>query len=728
MERDVQALAKKFIDQTDAPIFLTGKAGTGKTTFLESLPDFTDKSYIIVAPTGVAALNAQGVTIHSQFLFPFGTFCVDQQHQPQFSASFYNAQDLIRKHPLNAVRTKVLRGIDLLVIDEVSMVRADMMDAIDHRLRRVRRNQRPFGGVQLLLIGDLLQLAPVVKPEEAAYLNAVYPSVYFFSAKALQEVPPIFLELNKVFRQEDPIFVDLLNALRHQHLNETQRAVLDQRISANPPSDTIHLVTHRQQAQAENQTRLDALEGELHFYPAKIQGDFPERLFPLSEELALKIGARVMFIRNDGEGKRFYNGKIVEVLSLGEEEIIVDLDGEDFSVPKHKWENISYVAGKDGEPEEKVLGSFEQYPLRLAWAITVHKSQGLTFEKAHLDLGRAFAPGQVYVALSRLRSLEGLTLAQGISSSHFSTEKVLEDYLAQSQTSDPERQFEEKHQQYLQRLIQETLNPKPLAAAIRRYLQENDHRFEEPVKPWVDQVLNDLLEWEKPQAAFARQLTEILASQDRNHLLERMEKGKSYLLKLLRRVAANLVLLACEVEALKRNKALMADLELLLNQVLLTYHHHWVLPLKFQALNQERSKQDFSLGRTELSEHLAQVRQRYLLEHQERLEEKKQKRKKTPKGETYRTSYEMLEKGMSFEEVAEARNLRPSTIKSHAKKGLKEGVLDWALFLNQTKREHLERFYNPDLGIRDHSEKFPQFSLDDWSLAIAYLSRSKNAS
>ncbi len=407
-------LAESYINNTGTSVFLTGKAGTGKTTFLHHICQTTNKRCIVVAPTGVAAINANGVTIHSFFQLPFSPFLPSLKNV--LSEYSINKQHHIRKEKIEIIRT-----LDLLIIDEISMVRADLLDAIDDSLRRYRHSQRPFGGVQLLMIGDLQQLPPVVKDDEWELMKQVYTSPFFFNSKALQRTPFITIELTKIFRQSDSQFINLLNNIRQNKFDNDTLSLLNTRYLPNfQPDDSegyIRLTTHNYQAQAINISKLESLRGESYSFEADIEGNFPEYSYPTDNVLTLKEGAQVMFVRNDSSPeKKYYNGKIATITSISNSNIIVeDREGNTIEVKRDKWENIKYTINKDSkEIEAEVDGSFIQYPLKLAWAITVHKSQGLTFERAIIDVGSAFTYGQVYVALSRCKSFEGLVLSSPI--------------------------------------------------------------------------------------------------------------------------------------------------------------------------------------------------------------------------------------------------------------------------------------------------------------------------
>ena len=417
-------LAVNFVNLTTRSLFLTGKAGTGKTTFLKQVKSNTTKNTVVLAPTGVAAINAGGTTIHSFFQIPFGPFI--PVTAPGFTQhpGFADKHSIFKNIRFTKSKIDLLMELDLLIIDEVSMVRCDVIDAIDTVLRHFRRQQsQPFGGVQVVFIGDLFQLPPVMPDNEWAVLKQYYDSPYFFSSKVTQQLPPLYLELKKIYRQNEQVFIDILNRVRTNEVAWDDLVILHESYDPafKPPDDDSYIIlsTHNKKVDAINATALQKLTTKTYYYKGAVKGDFSEKAFPADLELKLKEGAQVMFVKNDTEPvKRYYNGKIGKIKSISDKEIVVlfpDTDRE-MVLEKVTWENISYTLSKEsGEIEEKTEGTFTQYPVKLAWAITVHKSQGLTFEKAIVDLGASFAPGQVYVALSRCTSLKGMILQSRIS-------------------------------------------------------------------------------------------------------------------------------------------------------------------------------------------------------------------------------------------------------------------------------------------------------------------------
>lgn len=409
----------ELLEHTNRSVFLTGKAGTGKTTFLNNFVKKTRKKHIIVAPTGIAAINAGGVTIHSLFAIPSRTFVPTTE--PVDPNLAMNINELFPHFKYRKEKLNLFREIELIVIDEVSMLRADLLDMMDHSLRRVRRNQLPFGGVQLLLIGDLYQLPPVVRDDSERILSKFYETPFFFSAKALQNVRLITVELTTVYRQQDEEFLEILDAVRHADFHELDFEKLNSRYKPDfePETETyIHLCSHNRMADHINQKKLSELETESLFYKASVIGEFKETQYPIDETLELKVGAQIMFIRNDSSPeKNFYNGKLAEISYLDEEtiKVILDESKKEITVTTEVWEQKRYTLDENKNIKTEVLGSFEQFPVRLAWAVTIHKSQGLTFDRVIIDAGRSFASGQVYVALSRCRTLNGIVLKSEIS-------------------------------------------------------------------------------------------------------------------------------------------------------------------------------------------------------------------------------------------------------------------------------------------------------------------------
>lgn len=414
-------IAKKLVAYTNLSLFLTGKAGTGKTTFLKSCKDLTFKNIVVLAPTGVAAMNSGGTTIHSFFRLPFSPIVPRAAHESP--GDTFGVAAALEKIRLNQDRKSIIEQLDLIIIDEISMVRCDVMDAIDLVLRIIRNQPgRAFGGVQMLFIGDLFQLPPVIKDDDWRILSGYYRGPYFFNSRVIEANPPVYLELNEIFRQGDPEFISLLNGIRHNNLQPRQIATLQSRfipygVAVNDEG-YITLTTHNSKADLINIAALSKIDAPEIRLQASIEGEFYEKSFPADYEVRLKVGAQVMFLRNDIEKpRRYYNGKIGKVIEVTADKVIIACLDNDapIEIKRETWKNIRYTLGhKSEQVEEEELGTFTQFPLRLAWAITIHKSQGLTFDKTIIDAGDAFVPGQVYVALSRCTALENIILRSRI--------------------------------------------------------------------------------------------------------------------------------------------------------------------------------------------------------------------------------------------------------------------------------------------------------------------------
>lgn len=434
MEDNLQyELALKCINRTNLSLFLTGKAGTGKTTFLKNLKDTCEKKYVVVAPTGIAAINAGGVTINSFFQLP------PEPYLPDFP-EFMTAYDTKDHRKMQRFKWGLMKALELLVIDEISMVRADMMDAISDTLKKARHSDEPFGGVQLLMIGDIYQLPPVVTEKESRYINTVYKSPFFFSSRVFKEMfikdKIVSIELQKVYRQENLDFVKVLNKFRDNTVDIDALRTINSRINQ-PDSQAITLCTHNYQANEINETQMAQLPGKIRVFDARVEGNFPVNLFPIDAQLPMKVGERVMFIKNNkgDEATSYYNGMlgtIEEFIDMADSTTIrVKTDeGKTLEVGRACWSNVKYRHAEDTDDIEQVVeGMFEQYPLKPAWAVTIHKAQGLTFDKVNIDAAKAFAFGQVYVALSRCRSLEGLHLVSPVKFSTVFTNKYINNFV-----------------------------------------------------------------------------------------------------------------------------------------------------------------------------------------------------------------------------------------------------------------------------------------------------------
>lgn len=689
--------AAQFVNSTDQNLFLTGKAGTGKTTFLREIGQKTYKNFVVVAPTGIAALNAGGTTIHSQFMLPLGMYLPEGGALPnEQNAPVFNKYSLA-KRPLDRRRKAVLGKLELLIIDEVSMLRADLLDAVDHRLRQATaRHSEPFGGVQLLMIGDLYQLPPVVRQAELAQMQSYYPSAHFFESRALREKPPIYVELNKIYRQSDETFIRVLNHLREDRCTPEDLEELNKHVSSTTPQDDrIILTTHNNRAREINEGELQSLGGADYRYPARIEGDFPENMYPLAPELVLKEGARVMFVKNDLNGQRYYNGKLATVVELDQESITVLPDGDEspLTVERHEWQNIRYeLDAQSKNIDEEVLGSFIQFPLRLAWAITVHKSQGLTFEKAHIDISRAFAPGQAYVALSRLTSLEGLSLSARLQPNVVACDhKVVEFSDKQRERAIEPQEVQQWQMVFLQKQLQKAFDLEPLARHIERTQKDTNAKteFEDEGMRLALPRLEEKVKAETTNGrTFQQQLLRLMQEQNHNLLMERIEKGQAYFLKQLWQWEYALLVHRAEVALFAKTKKIQERLELL------------EIELMKMIENVERSRYLLSTWQEEpprprvkeWNENRAQKRLDYWQQAQQAAKERTikgadkktgRKRKKMTKGETYEATYALFREGQKPEEIAQTRSLAVSTIYGHLARGIGEGKISVHEVLNK---------------------------------------------
>lgn len=532
MDSSIYTLAEEFAQHTHRSVFITGKAGSGKTTFLKQLRQNTSKQIAIVAPTGVAAINAGGVTIHSFFQLPFTPFVPSPEGR----------QNLIGKMKMSGPKRKVLQELELLVIDEISMVRADVMDEIDTVLRHFRfRHNEPFGGVQLICIGDLYQLAPVALNEEWQVLSPYYKTPYFFDSQVIQTYPLLCLEFDKIFRQKDKSFIDLLNVIRNNKLTNSDLKLLEKRhcpdfnLAKHP--DYILLTTHNAKADNINAEEMDRLKTCEHTFTATVDGEFPEKNFPNNPILRLKREAKVMFIANDSESpRRYFNGKIGTVTRIdGEENVYVHCDGEDedIKVKQEIWTNIRYsVNPSTKQIEENELGSYTQLPLRLAWAITIHKSQGLTFDKVAIDIEDAFTSGQVYVALSRCRSLEGILLLSPINRNSLSVNPDVIEYSAiKPNFEELKTNLDKDKSIYNLEILQEVFNFNFCLGQVNelRMLIGNDtDLFNKESHTFVDEVHQLTNNITVVGSKFRRQLAELFQQDDQKKIAERMEAASKY--------------------------------------------------------------------------------------------------------------------------------------------------------------------------------------------------------
>ncbi|MEM0941214.1 MAG: helix-turn-helix domain-containing protein [Bacteroidota bacterium] len=717
-------LAATYINTTDRHIFLTGKAGTGKTTFLKYIINHTYKHTIVAAPTGIAAINAGGVTLHSLLQLPFGSFIPDNIPLSASDSRITTPQTLFQNSKFNITKRQLIKEIELLIIDEVSMLRADLLDCIDHTLRHLRRNSIPFGGVQILFIGDLMQLPPVVKDDEKDLLTAFYPSLYFFEAKVLKEVPPIHVELQKIFRQQDKDFIDLLNRLRHnkqtsgdiQFLNRYYNPDFNQ----SNEKGYIQLTTHNYRADKLNQQKLGALEAKPRTFHALVEGSFPESMYPTSPELCLKEGAQVMFIKNDPSGEgQFFNGKIGLISSLSEDEIWVKFeDGSEVLVTQYQWENKRYTLNKEtNEIEETFLGSFEQYPIRLAWAVTVHKSQGLTFEKAILDLSGTFAPGQLYVALSRLTSLKGLVLSshlpkdppqinESLSKFNASTaeEKELKENLKKDQTS------------FLLNMGKTVFDFSSLIRELtyheRSFTKDESRSIKQKYSEWAKGIVRETLPLQKIGDRFTKELHSILGTNEYiNHLNERIEKAKTYFLTILSPIADKIQSHLQTVTKEKKVKAYLKELGNLEDAFIKKIRD--IERMSFLVMTLKTG------GAPALSFKYSTSQ---LLTQKSRSASKSQK-DKTP---TATITYELYKQGKTVEEIANDRTLTVGTIEGHLAHYVENGTIPIEDLVDAKKVEKIKEVLESEaVGLGEIKSKLPKnYSYGEIKLVMAHQKMS----
>lgn len=705
----------RFINQTNKSIFLTGKAGTGKTTLLKEIIATTHKNTVVVAPTGIAALNAGGVTIHSMFQLPFAAFIPDNKQVAQFSGAikFENSDTLGRHFKMNATKRSIIRNMELLIIDEVSMLRADVLDAIDFMLKKVRRNERPFGGVQVLFIGDLLQLPPVVKNEEWQMLRNYYNGMFFFHSHIIQQYPPLYIELDKIFRQTDSEFIAVLNNLRHNKITTSDIAILNQFVQPNfdlkKNKGYITLTTHNAKADAINAKSLEDLKEKQFTYSPEIVGDFPDKIFPLDEKLQLKVGAQVMFVKNDlNFDKQFYNGKMGVIKSLSSNEIRVHFPEEKktIEVERYEWQNIKYKLNENTkEVEEEVIGTFVHYPIKLAWAITVHKSQGLTFDKAALDVSQVFAPGQAYVALSRLRSLKGLILLSPLNMNGVSSDEDVLSY-AENKASEELLQNElvQETNTFLLHTLLKTFDFKELIQEWRNHQFSYNAEAEKSPKSkhlnWAKLQYETIASIEVPSSKFMSQLHKIFHVEklDAPFLQERCEAAYDYFFKTLDQVAEELLLKIEEIKRTKKVKAFYDELMVLEEMQIKAILQLKKARLLTQIITEGKEISKKNLVSDEMNVYkinkLVAVAERFRTEHATLMEDDddvsyyedpKKKKKKEPKKATIEITLEFWMQGLSIYDIAKQRKLTPSTIFSHFTKLIQMETVELADILPEDK-------------------------------------------
>lgn len=686
----------QFIKQTHRSIFLTGKAGTGKTTLLREIIQTTHKNCVVVAPTGIAALNAGGVTIHSMFQLPFGGFIPDNS-SPHFSENFkFETKATLRRHfKMSGVKKSVIRNMELLIIDEVSMLRADLLDAMDFMMQTVRKKSSPFGGVQVLFIGDLLQLPPVIRDEEWRILRTYYKGKFFFNSHVIQQNPPLYIELSKIFRQTDDAFISILNNLRHNQISSEDLQMLHKFV--NPDFDLkankgyITLTTHNAKADTINAQSLKDLEGKLVSYKPEIVGDFPDKIYPVEENLQLKVGAQIMFVKNDSSlDKKYFNGKMGFVKSLSSQEILVHFPEENktIEVERYEWQNIRYKVDENTkEIEEEVLGTFVHYPIKLAWAITVHKSQGLTFDKAVLDVSQVFLPGQAYVALSRLRSLNGLILLSPLRMNGISNDQDVMDYSLNKASEEVlKKSLQQETQNFLHNFLVNSFDWNDLAQEWRNhqfsYVEKGENSTKSKHAIWAKkqtEVIESLLE---PSKKFKNQLNKLFAQEvvDFQHVFDRIQAAVNYFSIPLDQLVFEILWKLEAVIRMKKVKAYYNELivlEELQTKAVLRLMKAKLL-IAIVAKNETISKEKLSSEEMKYYKinKLKNIQEEFkkvnvnLVDDEIDLERYSKKKKKTkePKKSTVQETYELWLEKNTIKEIAAIRKLSPETILGHLTK------------------------------------------------------------
>ena len=683
----------KFINQTHRSVFLTGKAGTGKTTLLREIIQTTHKNTVVVAPTGIAALNAGGVTIHSMFQLPFGGFIPDNS-SPHFSENTkFETRATLRRHfKMSGLKKSVIKNMELLIIDEVSMLRADLLDAMDFMMQTVRKKTIPFGGVQVLYIGDLLQLPPVIRDEEWRTLKNYYKGKFFFHSHVIQQNPPLYIELSKIFRQTDDVFISILNNLRNNQISPQDVQNLNQYVNPNfdlkANKGYITLTTHNTKADAMNAQALEDLEEKLVVYKPSIVGDFPEKIFPVDEELKLKVGAQVMFVKNDlSFDKKYFNGKMGIIQSLSKEEILVHFPEENttIEVEKYEWENIRYKVDElTKEIEEEVLGTFVHYPIKLAWAITVHKSQGLTFDKAALDVSQVFLPGQAYVALSRLRSLNGLILLSPLRMNGISNDQDVMDYSLNKASDDflkNSLHFETKN--FIHNYLVNTFDWAELAQEWRNHKFSYSDNSESSAKSkqanWAAKQLEAIDRLLDPSQKFIVQLNKIFNAEtvDLNHVSERFLAAYNYFIKPMDDLVFEILWKVEEVKRLKKAKAFYEELmvleELQTKAVLRLMKAKLLIETVVAGETISKEKLTSDVIKKYISHKTEAIQAQFkevnvtLIEDEADVERytKKKKATKEPKKSTIEETYELWLAKNSIQDIANIRKLTSQTIEGH---------------------------------------------------------------
>ncbi len=656
-------LAGQYAQHTHQSIFLTGKAGTGKTTFLRDLRATSHKKMAVAAPTGIAAINANGVTLHSLFQLPFGTFLPDAG-QLSGDGTFYNREFLLRNTRFSADKRRLLQELELLIIDEVSMLRCDLLDAIDTILRSVRKNKNPFGQLQVLFIGDLQQLPPVVQDREWEKMSAYYQTPFFFSAHAYHHLKPVYIELKKIYRQSESTFIGLLENVRRNQLTPSDMELLNSRLNPGKPTEEgeVTLTTHNSKADTINQKQLHELKGDAYEFNGILTGDFNEKNLPTEMKLVLKKGAQVMFIKNDSSSeKRYYNGCMAVVKEVDQKSIKVEIPGleEPVTLVRESWTNVKYSHNLENDKiEEEETGSFSQFPVKLAWAITIHKSQGLTFDKLRIDAADAFAAGQVYVALSRCRTLDGITLTSPVSRGAVQTDKRLDsELLAERENEHLMQELAEAKKVFARFQLKVAFSfEKDIEnlQAFKSFVEEKTFGDKESSVTVLDILLEKLKEIRTTGDKFIYQLEAFFYSgkDDDLWLQERIGKAITYFAQQLNQE------LVKPLDKMFENLSPKKGTKQVCKKLFATKESIWAKVLRIQSV--EFSSFDFSAFHKPIQREV-------------NVEAEKKKTGKAVKGETYTETLRYFEEGKTMAEIAEVRGMAVSTVEGHMARFVSSG-------------------------------------------------------
>lgn len=707
-------LVLQYIQHTNKNVFLTGKAGTGKTTLLKKILESTYKNTVVVAPTGIAALNAGGVTIHSFFQLPFSAYIPTYDFKNTDNGLYFETKQTIKRHfKMNQTKQTLIKNLELLVIDEVSMLRADVLDAMNEMLQAVRKSSVPFGGVQVLFIGDLWQLPPVVRNNEWEVLKQFYHGMYFFNSWVMQLNMPVYIELKKIYRQDDEQFVSLLNNFRTNNVSNLDYEILGKRVHENFDTNKnkgyITLTTHNRKADEINNRELDRLKADEFVFLPEIIGEFPDKLYPLEPELVLKKGSQVMFVKNDlSHEKRYYNGKIgfVFYVSAHEIEVLIPEDNVKITVEKYEWQNVRYAINEQTkEIEEEVLGTFVQYPLKLAWAITVHKSQGLTFDKAVLDINDVFMSGQAYVALSRLRSLDGLILSKPVAIRQILADENILSFSNRTSSLNNEDGLLQAKLEFLWEQIKETFDWIEAHDSFLKWIEtwvDEKKSTRKIYSPWAQKQERLLNQLKSVGVKFLNELHAVFVADDFRveHLIIRFNKAYSYFYPKLDELAFDTLFV---FEQSKKKKGFVLFTEQL--RVFEDQHIKMILKLikTHKMMLLFKVGNDFTKALLETKDitsyrlnHLTSIKEQLrtqILDVGE-LEDDLKEIPKEVKASTIDKTFELWEKRKTVYEIASIRKLSEQTIYQHIGKLIAASKIDVTEVLSKKKILQLKKLFD----------------------------------